>query len=71
MLLSLSPGQTHNVTAMAPIGRSFAGHGGAAEGITVMARVTGDFWDHWDELKDHFISTAPVAAPFTAPNFCK
>jgi alpha-galactosidase len=53
VLLSLSPGQTGNVSAMAPIGRAFSAGGGAADGLTVMARMTGDFWDRWSELYGH------------------
>lgn len=67
--ISLSPGQSNNVSGMAPIGRAFAGPGGAAEGTTVMARVTGDFWDRWSELYSHFRDAAPKAAPFVNKRF--
>ena len=61
IILSLSPGQN---TSFAPIGQAFA----EKTGFPVMARMTGDFWDHWTELYSHF-QTAADAAPFARPNF--
>ena len=69
VLLSLSPGQTGNASVMGPIGAAFAGKGGAAQGMDVIARMTGDFWDHWLQLHDHFSGAAPAVAPLQTSSF--
>ena len=72
VLLSLSPGgggpggSAAGVNAMAEVGTAFVGEAGAANGMQVMARMTGDFWDGWAQLYDHFTVTAPVAARYTS-----
>jgi hypothetical protein len=61
VLLSLSPGSS---TALAPTAQAFA----KMAGMPVMARMTRDFWDHWDQLYTHF-DTAAEAAPFVTSSF--
>lgn len=64
MLISLSPGSLSPNATLANDMKKLA----AEKKQPIMARLTGDFWDNWQELKGHF-AFAAQAEQFSSPLF--